>query len=144
MSHLLSDKAQTEQMSCSQQLRAAGLSASRGTGARAFTIDEIRIPRCASIFFIIQNRVQDQPDTGNYNITKNKSATPINAVGTLFIVNMLAFVDCATAGPGVREGAVMFEDGRSGWLALLALAPLPTLAALAIYALKVCGPDVGL
>jgi hypothetical protein len=87
------------------------------------------------------NPVQDQPDTSNYKRTQNIRATPISPVGTLFMVNVLAFVDCATAG---REGLVTFEDGRKAWLAVPALAPLTTLAALAAYAVRFCGPDGGL
>ena len=60
------------------------------------------------------------------------------------MVNVLAFVDCATVELAVREGLVTFEDGRKAWLAFPALAPLTTLAALAAYALRFCGPDCGL
>jgi hypothetical protein len=80
----------------------------------------------------------------NYKSTQNKRATPINPVGTLFMVNVLAFVDCATAGPDVREGIVTFEEVCKGWPVFPALAPLTNLAALAAYAFKFCGPDCGL
>jgi hypothetical protein len=60
------------------------------------------------------------------------------------MANVLAFVDCATAGLDARDGLVTFEDGRKGWLAFPALAPLTTLAALAAYTVRFCGPDCGL
>jgi len=79
-------------------------------------------------------------DHMHYNRTQNKRATPINPVGTLFMVNIFALVDCATVELEVREGFVAFDAGR---VPFPALTPPTALAALA-YALIFCGPDAGL
>jgi hypothetical protein len=60
------------------------------------------------------------------------------------MANVFAFVACATVELAVRDGLVTFDAGCKGWLPLPALAPLATLAALAAYAPRLCGPDCGL
>jgi hypothetical protein len=59
------------------------------------------------------------------------------------MVNLLDFVDCATAGL-VGAGVVTFEDGFRGWLVFPGLIPPTNLAALALYASSVWVWDCGL